>query len=162
MVVGVLGLTAGMTGASEKGLRRAGLSDFGVVYLHPGHHAGYYPGARPIHLKLIFSRGDGRILGAQAVGEEGVDKRLDVIATMIQMRGTVHDLAEAEALLRAAVRRGEGPHQRGGDDGEQRSLRRHAAGRLEGARVDEGVPARRARARRVRPAGTSRGPRTSP
>ena len=96
VVVGVLGLTAGMTGASEKGLRRAGLSDFGVVYLHPGHHAGYYPGARPIHLKLIFSRGDGRILGAQAVGEEGVDKRLDVIATMIQMRGTVHDLAEAE------------------------------------------------------------------
>jgi NADPH-dependent 2,4-dienoyl-CoA reductase/sulfur reductase-like enzyme/rhodanese-related sulfurtransferase len=95
-IVGVLGFTAGTTGASEKGLRRAGVSDFGVVYLHPGHHAGYYPGARPIHLKLIFSRGDGRILGAQAVGEEGVDKRLDVIATMIQMGGTVHDLAEAE------------------------------------------------------------------
>jgi len=95
-IVGVLGITAGTTGASEKGLRRAGVSDFGVVYLHPGHHAGYYPGARPIHLKLIFSRGDARILGAQAVGEEGVDKRLDVIATMIQMGGTVHDLAEAE------------------------------------------------------------------
>jgi rhodanese-related sulfurtransferase len=95
-VVGVLGLTAGTTGASEKGLRRAGVSDFGVVYLHPGHHAGYYPGAKPIHLKLLFSRGDGRILGAQAVGEEGVDKRIDVIATMIQMGGTVHDLAEAE------------------------------------------------------------------
>ena len=59
-IVGVLGLTAGTTGASEKGLRRAGVSDFGVVYLHPGHHAGYYPGAKPIHLKLIFSRGDGR------------------------------------------------------------------------------------------------------
>src|SRR5208337_2928037 len=96
VVVGVLGLTAGITGASEKGLRRAGLSDFGVVYLHPGHHAGYYPGARPIHLKLIFARSDGRVLGAQAVGEEGVDKRIDVIATMIQMRGTVDDLAEAE------------------------------------------------------------------
>jgi NADPH-dependent 2,4-dienoyl-CoA reductase/sulfur reductase-like enzyme/rhodanese-related sulfurtransferase len=95
-VVGILGLTAGTTGASEKGLRRAGITDYGVVYLHPGHHAGYYPGARPIHLKLVFSRGDGRILGAQAVGEEGVDKRIDVIATMIQMGGTVHDLAEAE------------------------------------------------------------------
>jgi NADPH-dependent 2,4-dienoyl-CoA reductase/sulfur reductase-like enzyme/rhodanese-related sulfurtransferase len=95
-IVGVLGITAGTTGASEKGLRRAGVSEFGVVYLHPGHHAGYYPGAKPIHLKVIFSRGDGRILGAQAVGEEGVDKRLDVIATMIQMGGTVHDLAEAE------------------------------------------------------------------
>jgi NADPH-dependent 2,4-dienoyl-CoA reductase/sulfur reductase-like enzyme len=95
-IVGVLGLTAGITGASEKGLQRAGVSDYGVVYLHPGHHAGYYPGAHPIHLKLLFSRGDGRILGAQAVGEEGVDKRLDVVATMIQMGGTVHDLAEAE------------------------------------------------------------------
>jgi NADPH-dependent 2,4-dienoyl-CoA reductase/sulfur reductase-like enzyme/rhodanese-related sulfurtransferase len=95
-IVGVLGLTAGTTGASEKGLRRAGITDYDVVYLHPGHHAGYYPGARPIHLKLIFARSDGRVLGAQAVGEEGVDKRLDVIAAMIQMRGTVDDLAEAE------------------------------------------------------------------
>jgi NADPH-dependent 2,4-dienoyl-CoA reductase/sulfur reductase-like enzyme/rhodanese-related sulfurtransferase len=95
-IVGVLGLTAGITGASEKGLRRAGISDFGVVYLHPGHHAGYYPGARPIHLKLLFARKDGRILGAQALGEDGVDKRLDVIAAMIQMDASVHDLAEAE------------------------------------------------------------------
>jgi len=95
-IVGVLGLTAGTTGASEKGLRRAGMGDYGVVFLHPGHHASYYPGAKAIHLKVIFARGDGRILGAQAVGEEGVDKRLDVIATMIQMGGTVHDLAEAE------------------------------------------------------------------
>jgi NADPH-dependent 2,4-dienoyl-CoA reductase/sulfur reductase-like enzyme/rhodanese-related sulfurtransferase len=95
-VVGVMNLTAGTTGASEKGLRRAGITDFGVVYLHPGHHAGYYPGARPIHLKLLFARGDGRILGAQAIGEEGVDKRIDVIATMIQLGGTVQDLAQAE------------------------------------------------------------------
>ena len=95
-IVGVLGLSVASTGASEKGLRRAGRSDFGVVYLHPGHHAGYYPGAEPIHLKLLYARPDGRILGAQAVGADGVDKRIDVIATMIQMRGTVHDLAEAE------------------------------------------------------------------
>jgi rhodanese-related sulfurtransferase len=95
-VVGVLGLTVASTGASEKGLRRAGVEDFQTVYLHPGHHAGYYPGARPIHLKLLFSTPDGRILGAQAVGYEGVEKRIDVLATAIQFGGTVHDLAEAE------------------------------------------------------------------
>ncbi|HUM17180.1 MAG TPA: FAD-dependent oxidoreductase [Candidatus Nitrosotalea sp.] len=95
-IVGVLGLTVATTGASEKGLRRAGVTDYGVVYLHPGHHAGYYPGATPIHLKLLYSREDARILGAQAVGQEGTDKRIDVIAGMIQMRGSVHDLAEAE------------------------------------------------------------------
>jgi NADPH-dependent 2,4-dienoyl-CoA reductase/sulfur reductase-like enzyme/rhodanese-related sulfurtransferase len=95
-VVGVLGLTVASTGASEKGLRRAGVTNFEKVYLHPGHHAGYYPGAHPIHLKLLFSVPDGRILGAQAIGLEGVEKRIDVIATAIQFRGTVHDLAEAE------------------------------------------------------------------
>ena len=95
-VVGVLGLTVASTGASEKGLRRAGVTSFQKVYLHPGHHAGYYPGARQIHLKLVFSVPDGRILGAQAVGLEGVEKRIDVIATAIQFNGTVHDLAEAE------------------------------------------------------------------
>jgi NADPH-dependent 2,4-dienoyl-CoA reductase/sulfur reductase-like enzyme/rhodanese-related sulfurtransferase len=95
-VVGVFGLMVASTGASEKGLRRAGITAFERVYLHPGSHAGYYPGARPIHLKLLFSVPEGRILGAQAVGLEGADKRIDVIATMIQMRGTVRDLAEAE------------------------------------------------------------------
>jgi NADPH-dependent 2,4-dienoyl-CoA reductase/sulfur reductase-like enzyme/rhodanese-related sulfurtransferase len=95
-VVGLLGLTVASTGASEKGLRRAGVTNFQKVYLHPGHHAGYYPGARQIHLKLVFSVPDGRILGAQAVGLEGVEKRIDVIAIAIQFKGTVHDLAEAE------------------------------------------------------------------
>ena len=95
-VVGVLGLTVASTGASEKGLRRAGVTSFQKVYLHPGHHAGYYPGARRIDLKLLFAVPDGRILGAQAVGLEGVEKRIDVIATAIQFHGTVHDLAEAE------------------------------------------------------------------
>jgi hypothetical protein len=95
-VVGVLGLTVASTGASEKGLRRAGVTSFEKVYLHPGHHAGYYPGASPIHLKLLFSVPDGRILGSQAIGLEGVEKRIDVIAKAIQFRGTVHDLAEAE------------------------------------------------------------------
>ncbi|HEY2387461.1 MAG TPA: FAD-dependent oxidoreductase [Candidatus Binatia bacterium] len=95
-VVGVFGLTVACTGASEKGLRRAGVAAFEKVYLHPGHHAGYYPGAKPIHLKLLFSVPDGRVLGAQAAGTEGVEKRIDVIATAIQMGGTVRDLAEAE------------------------------------------------------------------
>jgi NADPH-dependent 2,4-dienoyl-CoA reductase/sulfur reductase-like enzyme/rhodanese-related sulfurtransferase len=95
-IVGVFGLTVACTGACEKGLRRSGIQGFRAVYLHPGHHAGYYPGARPIHLKLLFSVPDGKILGAQAVGHEGVDKRIDVIATAIQFGGTVYDLAEAE------------------------------------------------------------------
>jgi rhodanese-related sulfurtransferase len=95
-VVGVLGMAVASTGASEKGLRRDGVAGFQKVYLHPGHHAGYYPGAQQIHLKLLFSAVDGRILGAQALGFEGVEKRIDVIATAIQFGGTVSDLAEAE------------------------------------------------------------------
>jgi NADPH-dependent 2,4-dienoyl-CoA reductase/sulfur reductase-like enzyme/rhodanese-related sulfurtransferase len=95
-VVGVLGMTVASTGASEKGLLRAGVAGYVKVYLHPGHHAGYYPGAQPIHMKLLFHVPDGRILGAQAVGTEGVEKRIDVIAMAIQLGGTVHDLAEAE------------------------------------------------------------------
>ena len=95
-VCGAFGLTVAMTGASEKSLRRNGMTDYEVVYLHPGHHVGYFPGARPIHLKVVYRRGDGRVLGAQAVGEEGVEKRIDVIAMALQLKGTVHDLEEAE------------------------------------------------------------------
>jgi rhodanese-related sulfurtransferase len=95
-VVGVFDLTVACTGASEKGLARAGVRGFEKIYLHPGHHAGYYPGAEPIHLKLLFDVADGRILGAQAIGREGVEKRVDVIAMAIQMGATVRDLAEAE------------------------------------------------------------------
>ncbi|MBI2964149.1 MAG: FAD-dependent oxidoreductase [Deltaproteobacteria bacterium] len=95
-VVGVFGLTVASTGASEKGLQRAGVGGFAKVYLHPGHHAGYYPGAKPIQLKLLFDVATGRVLGAQATGLEGVEKRIDVIATAIQMGGTVRDLAETE------------------------------------------------------------------
>jgi rhodanese-related sulfurtransferase len=96
IVCGCLGLTMAQTGATEKALRRAGIEDYEAIYLHPGHHAGYFPGARPLHLKLIFSRRDGRVLGAQAVGEEGVEKRIDVIAMAIQKQATVFDLEEAE------------------------------------------------------------------
>jgi len=95
-VCGAFGLTIASTGASEKLLQRAGVTDYEKVYLHPGHHVGYYPGAKPIHLKVLYRRSDGRVLGAQAVGEEGAEKRIDVIAMAIQLGGTVHDLSEAE------------------------------------------------------------------
>jgi rhodanese-related sulfurtransferase len=95
-VCGVFGLTVAMTGASEKTLNRSGIAGYDKVYLHPNDHAAYYPGAKPIHLKLLFSCGDGRVLGAQAVGEEGVEKRIDVIAMAIQKGATIYDLEEAE------------------------------------------------------------------
>ena len=95
-VVGIFGLTVAMTGVNEKMLRRFELTDYEVIYLHPGHHVAYFPGAKPIHIKIVFSKTDGRILGAQAVGEEGVERRIDVIAMAIQKNGTVFDLEEAE------------------------------------------------------------------
>ena len=95
-VCGFFGMTIAMTGATQKTLRRAGISNYQVVYLHPDSHAAYYPEAAPIHLKLIFTVPEGRILGAQAVGEEGVDKRIDVIAMAIQKGATVFDLEESE------------------------------------------------------------------
>ncbi|HRJ73589.1 MAG TPA: FAD-dependent oxidoreductase [Terrimicrobiaceae bacterium] len=95
-ICGVFGLQVAATGASEKALLRAGITGFEKVYLHPSQHARYYPGAKALHLKILFRREDGRLLGAQAVGEEGVDRRIDVIAMAIQLGGTVFDLEEAE------------------------------------------------------------------
>jgi rhodanese-related sulfurtransferase len=85
-IVGVFGLSAAGTGCSETALRRAGITGFEKVYLHPLNHVGYYPGAKPMHL----------LLGAQAVGEEDIARRIDVISAFLQKEGTVHDLAEAE------------------------------------------------------------------
>lgn len=95
-IIGLFGTTFAWTGASEKTLRRLGRTDYEKIYLYPNHHARYYPGAKMISMKLIFAKSDGRIFGAQAYGEEGVDRRIDVIATLIQMGGTVYDLEEAE------------------------------------------------------------------
>jgi NADPH-dependent 2,4-dienoyl-CoA reductase/sulfur reductase-like enzyme/rhodanese-related sulfurtransferase len=95
-VCGFFGLTVAVTGATEKSLRRAEQDGFEAVYLHSAHHVGYYPGAKPIHLKLLFRKSDGVILGAQAVGEEGVERRIDVISMAMQMGATVFDLEEAE------------------------------------------------------------------
>ncbi|MFC1927004.1 FAD-dependent oxidoreductase [Chloroflexota bacterium] len=93
-------ITIAATGMSEKSLNRGKVhgqeQHYEKIYLHPGHHVGYYPGAKPITMKLIFSTEDGKILGAQAVGEEGVEKRMDVIAAAIQKGATVFDLEEAE------------------------------------------------------------------
>lgn len=99
-VCGVIGMTIASTGATEKFLIRTGDTPdrlpFEKIYLHPDHHAGYYPGAQTISIKMLFSKNDGRILGAQAVGFEGVEKRIDVIAMAIQNGATVFDLEEAE------------------------------------------------------------------
>ncbi len=91
----VFELAFATTGATERGLERAG-RPYRRVYVHPADHATYYPGAQPISLKLLFDPGDGRILGAQAVGKSGVDKRIDVIATALRAGMTVFDLEDAE------------------------------------------------------------------
>ena len=95
-ICGFFGLAVASTGASERVLQRAGITDYEKIYLHAGHHAGYYPGAEKIHLKLICRTSDGCVLGAQVVGKAGVDKRIDVLAMAIQKGATVYDLEEAE------------------------------------------------------------------
>jgi len=95
-VIGVFGGTVATTGANEKLLNRLGQKDFEKVYLFPNSHAGYYPGAKTIVLKVIFRKSDGRLLGAQALGQDGVEKRIDALAMAIQMGATVYDLEEAE------------------------------------------------------------------
>ena len=94
-IVGCFGKVAALTGASEKSLRRSGQA-FRMVYIHPAQHAGYYPGAQGMVIKLLFEPERGKILGAQAVGGDGVDKRIDVIAVAIQAGMTVFDLEEVE------------------------------------------------------------------
>lgn len=94
-VVGAFGLTAAMVGWSEKRLRAAG-RPVRVIHTHPSDHAGYYPGARAMALKLLVDPATDAILGAQGVGESGVDKRIDVIATAMRGRLRASDLADLE------------------------------------------------------------------
>ena len=91
----VFNLTVAATGNNEKTLKRLGVK-YDVVHIHPSSHAGYYPGAAPIALKLIFDKETGKIYGAQAVGADGVDKRIDVIATAIKGGLSVEDLTNLE------------------------------------------------------------------
>lgn len=94
-IVQVFGLTAAVVGWNEKRLRAAG-RPYQAIHTHPGHHAGYYPGAKAMALKVLFDPETGAILGAQVVGREGIDKRIDVIATAMRGRLTVEDLADLE------------------------------------------------------------------
>ncbi|MEM9658627.1 MAG: FAD-dependent oxidoreductase, partial [Planctomycetota bacterium] len=94
-VVGVFGMTAAMTGLSEKALKAADVL-YEKAYVHPSHHAGYFPGAEAMSVKMLFQRDGGNILGAQIIGGSGVDKRIDVLAMAIQARLTVYDLEESE------------------------------------------------------------------
>ncbi len=94
-VVKVFDATAGTTGLTERAAREAGL-DVGAAVVVKDHHAGYYPGARELTLKLVYERGTARLLGAQGFGQEGVDKRIDVLATALHGKMTLHDLAELD------------------------------------------------------------------
>lgn len=94
-IVRVGGLTAAMTGANREALASAGVEHH-TLHLHPNQHAGYFPGAAPLHLVVHARAGDGLLLGAQAVGTEGVDKRIDVLATAIRAGMAVADLIDLD------------------------------------------------------------------
>ena len=97
-IIGLFGGAAAWTGISEKTLKKIGDTDYEKIYLFPNSHAGYYPGAKMLGLKVIFRKSDGRLLGAQALGQDGpaVDKRISALALAIQMGATVYDLEETE------------------------------------------------------------------
>ncbi|MDO9394267.1 MAG: FAD-dependent oxidoreductase [Methylotenera sp.] len=94
-IVKVFEMTGGVTGASEK-LLKSNKLPYHIVYIHPSGHASYYPVSTSMHIKLLFAPGDGKILGAQVVGYDGVDKRIDIFATAIRAGLTVYDLEELE------------------------------------------------------------------
>ncbi|WP_315114055.1 DsrE/DsrF/DrsH-like family protein [Clostridium intestinale] len=93
-ILKIFDLVGASTGNNERTLKRLGV-DFKTAYIHPMSHASYYPGAKQISIKLIFNK-EGKVLGAQAFGYEGVDKFIDVIASVIKLNGTVEDLVELE------------------------------------------------------------------
>jgi NADPH-dependent 2,4-dienoyl-CoA reductase/sulfur reductase-like enzyme/rhodanese-related sulfurtransferase len=95
-IIGLFGAAAAWTGASEKTLTRISDSDFEKIYFYPNSHAGYYPGATPLAMKVLFRKSDGRLLGAQALGMDGVDKRISALAMAIQFGATIYDLEESE------------------------------------------------------------------
>ncbi|MEJ2276364.1 MAG: FAD-dependent oxidoreductase [Candidatus Lokiarchaeota archaeon] len=94
-VVKVFDMTVASVGLSEKQLKGSDIT-YDKIYVHPNNHAGYYPGATPIALKVLFEKPSGKILGAQAFGGPGTDKRIDVIATVMNFNGTVFDLEDLE------------------------------------------------------------------
>ena len=105
----VFDLTIAMTGETPDSLKRWKAKEAESeewVHVHSPSHASYYPGASPIHLNLTFDRKDGRVLGAQAVGTEGVDKRIDVLSVFVQMKAKVSDVAQAELCYAPPVGKG--------------------------------------------------------
>lgn len=94
-IVRLFDLAAASTGSNEKQLLKAGAS-YDVVHLHPASHAGYYPGAHRLAMKILFNPDDGKLLGAQIIGREGVDKRIDVLATALKAGMAVHELEDLE------------------------------------------------------------------
>lgn len=94
-IVQVFDLAVGMTGLSELAAKRAGI-DADTAYVYPADHASYYPGSKPLRIKLVYERATGKLLGAQAIGGAGVDKRIDIIATAIHFGGTVEDLSQLD------------------------------------------------------------------
>ena len=91
----IFDMTVAVTGANEKMLKSEKIS-YQSAIVHPSSHAGYYPNPLPMSIKLLFSPGNGRILGAQCVGYEGVDKQIDMLATALHYQGTIYDLTEIE------------------------------------------------------------------
>jgi NADPH-dependent 2,4-dienoyl-CoA reductase/sulfur reductase-like enzyme/rhodanese-related sulfurtransferase len=94
-IIGAFGMAVAVTGLTESAATANGIKH-SVIHLHPGSHAGYYPGAERVSLKLLFDPKSGKLLGAQGVGFDGVDKRIDVIATAIFAGLTVDDLMDLE------------------------------------------------------------------
>jgi len=94
-IVKVFDLAVAVTGWNEKRLKAAGIN-YETVHIHPGSHAGYFPGAETMSLKLLFSPNTGEIFGAQGIGKDGVDKRIDVIATAIRGGIKAQELLELE------------------------------------------------------------------
>ena len=94
-ILKVFDLTVAMTGASEKALAKTGI-EYEKLYIHPANHVSYYPGAEQMHIKLLFSKPEGKVLGAQIIGSDGVDRRIDVFAVAIRAGLTVFDLQELE------------------------------------------------------------------
>lgn len=94
-ILRVFGLTVASVGLNEAQIQESEIP-YEAIYTHPSHHAGYYPGAEQLHMKILFDKNDGSLLGAQVVGKQGADKRIDIIATAIKAGMTIRDLSELE------------------------------------------------------------------
>ena len=94
-IIGAFGMAIAITGLSEKQANKLGIKPE-IIHLHPGSHAGYYPGSERVSLKVLFDKATGKILGAQGVGLDGIDKRIDIIATAIYAGLKIQDLMNLE------------------------------------------------------------------